>query len=173
MVVLIIILILLLLFTGLLCLPTKIVADTDRKQFYVSIPFYFKAMVSGENEIWSVRIRVFLIPFKIKTPFLKKKSFNKKNKSEKKNIKKRRKMNTERLLQLLKRTIKSFKIKRLMASVDTGDFPLNAQLIPVVSQIKSENISIGINFNNDNSFFLRVDTRLYKLTWIIIRYIIF
>ena len=173
MIVSIIIIVLFILIAGLLCLPTSIVADTDHKLYFVSIPFYFKATAMGLEETWKIQIRIFQIPLNIKIPAKIKPSHEKEEIKKKKTWKKIRKMSLNRILQITKKTIHSFRIKQLKASIDTGDFPLNAQLIPLTSRFNDENISIGINFNNTNSLYMRVVTRLYKLTWIIFRYIIF
>lgn len=173
MIVIIIVIILIIFLVGLLFLPISIVADTDRKMYYISIPFYFKAYVTESYKIWKFRMRIFQIPFSIKYPTKKKTSIQTADLMEKKTRKKKRKLNINIVPSIIIKTIKSLRIKQLRATIDTGDFPLNAQLIPVVMKLNGENISIRINFENTNSLYLRVVTRLYKLTWIIIRYIIF
>jgi hypothetical protein len=172
MIVLIIVILLILLIGGLLFLPVSIVADSNRKMYSVSIPLYLKASFTELNEKWKIRFHIFHIPFSIKYPEKKKPSLQK-GKVKKTRKKKRRKFSVNRILTIIKRTFKSFQIKQLDANIDTGDFPLNAQLIPVVSRLNSKNIAIGINFTDNNSIYFRAVTRLYKFVWIIIRYIIF
>lgn len=172
MILLLIVILLFILFAGLLLMPASIVADTERKMYFISIPLYFKASVSEEHEEWKIRFSIFHIPFTLNFAE-KKKSSSQKADLKKKRKKKRRKPDLRKLLTSGKQLLKSFRIKKLKATIDTGDFPLNAQLIPVVSQINNENISIGINFENYNSLYMRIVTRLYKLVWIAIRYIIF
>ena len=73
----------------------------------------------------------------------------------------------------MKKTLHSFHIRYLQANIDTGDYPLNARLIPVAALINGGNIMIKINFEDRNSVDLKIITRLYKLLWILLRYIIF
>ena len=59
--------------------------------------------------------------------------------------------------------LRSFKIKRLEADIDTGNYPLNAQLIPLVQTINGSNINLNINFENRNEANIRISTQLYNL----------
>ena len=167
MIVLILVILIFILIAGILFLPASIVADSHRKMYFVSIPLYFKASFTESHEEWKIRLRIFQIPFNIK--YLEKK----KTSSQKNELKKRKKLSVSRLLIIIKKTFKSLRIKQLDATIDTGDFPLNAQLIPVISQLNSENIAITVNFEDNNSLYFKAVTRLYKFVWILIRYIIF
>jgi hypothetical protein len=173
MILLIIIIILITILVSLLCLPISIKVDTERNLYYVSMPLYFKATITESQKAWQFRFRVFLIPIKANFLEPRKKAKHKTERKKEKIKKTRKKISIKRIPIIVKKTINSFRVKNLSATIDTGDFPLNAQLIPVVSQLNRENISIYVNFENKNALNFRAVTYLYKLLWIIIRYIIF
>lgn len=170
MIVLIIGIVLFLIIAGLLLLPLSVVADSNQNRYFISIPFYLRGTVMKVNEEWKFRIWVFQIPFYI-TSLKKKKSIQQQSEAIKKP--KKRKLNMDKIFRVIRGIYRSIRIKRLKANIDTGDYPLNAQLIPVVSQINNTNITIGINFEDMNSIYLNAVTHLYKIIWIFIRYIIF
>lgn len=172
MIILILVILILVIIAGIFFLPTSIVADTKRKMYFVSIPLYLKASFAESDEKWKIRLRIFFIPIPIKYLDKKKTSLKESDLKEKPK-KKKRKLSTRRLVAIINRTFKSVRIKKLDANIDTGDFPLNAQLIPVATRLNNEKIAIGINFEDNNSIYFRVVTQLYKFVWIIIRYIIF
>lgn len=63
----------------------------------------------------------------------------------------------------LRDLLKLVKIIKLDAAIDTGDFPVNALLIPVVQNLNNNTINIMINFQNDNRLDFIAETRIYKL----------
>lgn len=162
--------VLFLIIAGLLILPFSVVADSNQNTYFISIPFYLKGTINKVNEEWKFRIRVFLIPVYI-TGLKRKRSIKQQSETEKKP--KKRKFNIYKISNIIRGVNRSFRIKRLNANIDTGDYPLNAQLIPVVTKINSTNIAIRINFEDTNSIYLNAVTHLYKIIWIVIRYIIF
>lgn len=66
--------------------------------------------------------------------------------------------------------LQTFKVKRLYAELDTGDYPLNAQLIPIVQNFNNQDIDVKINFNNQNSVDFLIVTRLIKFLRIAIKH---
>lgn len=172
MIALLIIILFLFILASLFFLPVSIVADSDGKTYFISIPVYFKLSLSRNAEDWKVRLRIFLIPINLNKVNLQGMSFSKKESRSKRN-KKIRKLSVNKMFPIINKAYKSFRIRELKASIDTGDYPLNAQLIPLASHINNENITVGINFEGKNSIHFEAVTRLYKLTWILIRYIYF
>lgn len=170
MVFLIIIILFFLFVAGLLFLPTILLIDTDNKLASVSIPGYFKAYLSQVENRWRFRFRILFLTLRFDYKKNRKKAIDKIPKKAKK---KRKKLTPARMLPALRKFITSIKIRKLKANIDTGDFPLNAQLIAIVSQFNRSNIAIGINFEDKNSFYLKAVTHIYKLLWILIRYILF
>ena len=171
MIILLVVILFLFILACFFILPVSIVADSERRVYFISMPVYFKLSVSKYAEDWMVRLRIFQIPINLNNVNLQGMSFSKKKSRTKRNNKKR-KLSLNRIIPVLKGAYRSFRIRKLTASIDTGDYPLNAQLIPVASQLNNEKITVGINFEDNNSIYFEAVTRLYKLTWILIRYII-
>jgi hypothetical protein len=59
----------------------------------------------------------------------------------------------------------SFRIRRMRLNIDTDDFMLNVQLVPVFSAINSQNIRMQVNFEGNASLLLDLRTRLGALLW--------
>lgn len=163
MILLLFISIVLLFLTGLLVLPIRLVLHSEQKKYFIEIPIYLRAQLVPDNQLFFLKLRVFYIPIKI-YPFrnrnkaLKSQTSRKKNKGISLN---RRKMPTDLL--------RAFKIKKAYADLDTGDFPLNAQLIPVTHLVNNNSqIDLHINFENRNQLNIEIFTRLYKLVWAVI-----
>ncbi|NJK98976.1 MAG: hypothetical protein HC905_32330 [Bacteroidales bacterium] len=61
--------------------------------------------------------------------------------------------------------LKTFTLKKLIVDVDTGDFPLNAQLYPVVYALNNKKVNVSINFNGNTAIYLVIYTRIYKIIY--------
>ena len=72
-------------------------------------------------------------------------------------------------LALIKKLLGSFSVKKLIAEIDTGDYPLNAQLFPLAQAISTDGKEVTINFKNKNTIDLLIETRLYKILWIAVK----
>ena len=151
---------LLIILTGVLFLPIGIVINTDKKEYYIKQPLIFKTQIVSDTEnILKIRVRILFIPIAIYPFKLKGKTSDIKKKTSKK--KKRRKI--RKPYQLFRKLIQAIKIKRMNADIDTGNFPLNAQLIPIVQLINGNRINININFEDQVRADIYVVTHLYKL----------
>jgi len=62
----------------------------------------------------------------------------------------------------------AFMVKKFYADIDTGDFPMNAQLMPLTLLSNNSTINLNINFENRNTVDIEIFTRLYKIlaTWV-------
>ncbi len=152
---------------GILFSPVTIAIDTNRNEYYISLTGYAKISLFIKPDTWKLKLHVLFLSFTFH-PF-EKKSFEKK--SEKATGRK------SRILQILHpakhtkiicKLIKSISIKKLDANIDTNDYPLNALLIPVTQLVRQRNISIHINFENQNAIDFRARTYVYKLVGIVI-----
>jgi hypothetical protein len=147
----------------ILLAPVIMIADSQRNRYRITLPGIFGASLVPADERIHLRINIFFIPFRI-NPFKgrKKKAARKKQKEDRK---KRRRMTggMSRGLSVL-RTIR---IKRLFMDIDTEDFTLNAQLIPVFSVLNdhTENITMQVNFEGRASVMLDARTRLGAMLW--------
>lgn len=150
----------LLFFTGLLFIPLRLEINTDKKQYYLALPGYFRIDAIFNNEIIpKIRVRLFFIRFSIEQRL-----FKKKVKTTLENSKKiARNHRKSPSISLAIKLLKAIKIKKLDADIDTGDFPLNAQLIPVAALLGTNNRRCDINFENRNRLHLRLTTQLYKI----------
>lgn len=144
---------------GLLILPIRLILNSEREKYIVEIPIYFSAQLVPENQLFFLKLRVLFIPVKI-NPFQHAKTKTKRPKNKKKSER------SSNFRDIATKAIKSVTVKKANADIDTGNFPLNAQLIPLVQFINNKNIHLNINFENKNRIDIEIFTRLYKLIWI-------
>lgn len=153
MIALIIISFILILIAGIFLLPVSLVANTETKQYYLSMPLYFKVSFPLiENISEGIHIKIFFFkrkinPFKESGKGIKKTNRTKKNKVKKPTL-------------LIKNILRKFKVKKLDADIDTGNFPLNAQLVPVTIVLNRGKANIRINFENRNYLNIHIITHV-------------
>ena len=149
----------------LLTFPVHIVADTPKKIVMVSSPVLFKALLKWDDGRPVFTLRIFFIRF---TPEIKRQP-----KAEITPTKKGRSSFRADLMPQymheLKKWGNSFRIKKLMADIDTGDFPLNAELIPVTTLLNGPKTNIRINFEDSNFLVMHIQNRIYHYVRLIVR----
>ena len=143
--------------------PVIIYLDTQEKQYRVGLPGIIKASVVPSEEIFHIRGRFFLFPFRVHPFRAKKRSPLKTSQG------KRKSMKLSQGLKLGTNILASFRIRKLDMDIDTDDFMLNAWLVPAFSSINSENIHMQVNFEGNASLMLDVRTRLGTLAWALIK----
>ncbi|HBH47624.1 MAG TPA: hypothetical protein DDX98_03240 [Bacteroidales bacterium] len=157
MVLLLIILFIVLMLFYLLVVPISMVINTKQSEYFVTLPGIIKSSLEFNSaQIVVIHIKLLFFGFKIK-PFENKKARKKKEKQT------HRKTTMKKPLNRIPGFLKAFSIKRFYADIDTGDFPTNAQLIPIVQTINGKHIQVGINFENRNDADIKITTRLYRL----------
>jgi hypothetical protein len=129
-------------------------------------------LLLGLTQQPKIKVRLFFVTFKIE-PF--KKSKNKLKKSEKNSkyyakAKGKGKTSVNAQIDLVRNCFQRIKIKKLNADIDTGDFPLNAQLIPIAQSFTNQNINLNINFNNQNNLEMVTTTQIYRFIKPIIKF---
>jgi len=137
-------------------MPIVLFIDTKTNQYYLQVKGFVKASIeSHEEEIISIRLKVFFLSFyfyplrnigignKIKTL---KSSENKKKIGKGINFKKGLRM------------LKSFKVKRFLFDIDTGDCILNAKLYPLFAMLNYHVGGFSVNFEGRN----RVELHIYS-----------
>lgn len=160
-----ILIILLLFLTGIFFIPLKLVINTKSNQYYLNLPGYFRIdVLFGITQQPKIKVRLFFFTFRIE-PF--KRSKNQTEKSEiniknKRTKKGKRKTNISSQIALVRNCFQQFEINKLDADIDTGDFPLNAQLIPIAHQINNQNINLNVNFNNQNNLEMVTTTQIFR-----------
>lgn len=165
---LIIIISILVLILGTLFVPLRIVLNSADDKYYINLWGYFKAQFVQSNSTWKVRIRLFFIPISFSTEKLNKKT-RRKEVHQTKPTKKRSKTSVLRVAKLITDLLKSIKVDRLRASIDTGNYPMNAQLIPLTQAFQQENMRININFFNYNAIDFQATTYAFKILWTLIK----
>lgn len=148
----------------LLLVPVIIYTNTDRNRYLLTLPGIFRAVVVPHEGLFHIRGWIIFIPFKF-NPFKQRKS-----KAERKPKKKKKKrVWRSGNFRMMKGALRTFRIRRLEADIDTDDFTLNAWLVPVFSAVNQENIRLQVNFEGHQSLLLDLRVTLGALLWSIIR----
>ncbi len=58
--------------------------------------------------------------------------------------------------------IRSFRIKKFNIGFDTGDFPLNAQLLPLLFHLSGEKVHLAVNFVNENYAVVELKNNMFS-----------
>ncbi len=164
-------------FTWLIVGPLILKINTSRNIYEIKLPGIFKGMIIPTDEflvfkIWFAFIPITFDPLK---QSIKKNKKPKKEKSVKKSTKKksRKKIQVIQIRKLIVRIFNSFNIKKLDMNIDTGDFILNAKLVPVFSAIHSEKRMMTVNFQEVNHLELIITNRLFNFIKIAIKTFVF
>ena len=170
-----IILIIIIAFIGyILFFPITVKIDTDNDKYLIRLPGVFGFRVMKGRSGWKMRFSVLFLSFHV--PFFKPDEHRKKLEKDPSEIKDRpsAKRFKPRYLLLGMNFIRTFRLKRLRWSIDTGDYPLNAQLIPVVTALNNTNhINLSVNFNDNNSLNLILHAHLFRIVYVTIKYFMF
>jgi hypothetical protein len=146
----------------LLCLfylsmmPIVLFIDTKTNQYYLQVKGLVKASIeSHEEEIISIRLKVFFLSFYF-YPLRNIGTGNKKKTLKSTDNKKKigKGINFKKGLRMLK----SFKVKRFLFDIDTGDCILNAKLYPLFAMLNYHVGGFSVNFEGRN----RVELHIYS-----------
>ena len=66
--------------------------------------------------------------------------------------------------------IKTFELEVLKVDIDTDNYVLNAQLIPVFMWISQDKIRLSVNFEGNASLYMLINNRLVRMVPVLIRY---
>lgn len=145
--------------------PVFIFLDTQGHRYHLNLPGIIKVAAVPGRDFFVIRGRVFLIPFRF-DPFKENKRKRKrKPKKSSETPQRKRSPNLRQGMKLGRDVMRSFRIRRLWLNIDTDDFMLNTQLVPVFSAINSQQIRMQVNFEGDASLLLDLRTRLGALLW--------
>ena len=150
-----IIILLVLLIIYLLLMPIVLFIDTNNKQYYLQFKGLAKASIESDNqEVLRLKLELFFFKFY----FYPLKYIWSKNKRD---IKK--KTNKTREIGIggrnLYKIIKSFKVKKFLLNIDTGDCIWNAKLYPLFSLLNYYWGDFNINFEGRNHMVLHIQNR--------------
>lgn len=140
---------------GLLFLPIIICIDTTSNQYYLQLKGVFKIdFEKHEKEIFRIRINILFFNFYFYP--LKTKHFKKAKNTNKLKLEKQKKhIPFNKII----RVIKTFKIKKILINIDTGNCILNAKLYPFFVFLNYNNGHYSINFQNQNEFILVMENK--------------
>lgn len=155
-----------LLITWILLGPVIMRIDTDRNQYMFSLPGVVTAGIVHEEEHIYIRGWIFFIPVKI-DPFKQRRKRKKRTKEVSK--KKKSRKSRRRMARMFRKMTRAIRIKRLELDLDTDDFPLNAQLVPLFALISNQrNIQMQVNFEGNLFLHLDVRTRIGAILWLML-----
>ncbi|MEO1049163.1 MAG: hypothetical protein AAFX87_00965 [Bacteroidota bacterium] len=147
---------------ALLITPLTIYFDSNERLAYVRLKWFFK--LSGKLEEGKAK-------FYLNTPFYwgHVDPFQKgktKTKAKKKVVKKEKPKPSQRspwqVFRLIRDLIKTFELKSFIFNVDTDDYVLNAQLVPVMSILSRKNVHLSTNFHGEVHCHLELENRLHR-----------
>ena len=139
----------------LLLMPVDLYIDTNSNEYYIRLKGVAKASVERhEADILRIKLHVFFMNFYF-YPLTNIGLTKKKKEIKEKGDKKKRKISIRNFLSI----IKTFKVKRLVLDIDTGDCILNAKLYPLFSFLNYHFGNFKINFEERNRMVLHVQNR--------------
>lgn len=146
----------------LLCLlylsmmPIVLFIDTKTNQYYLQVKGLVKASIeSHEEELFRIRLQLFFLSFYFYP--LRNISLGK-NKKTLKSAENKKKFGKGISLEKGLWTLKSFKVKRFLFDIDTGDCILNAKLYPLFALLNYHVGGFSVNFEGRN----RVELHIYS-----------
>ena len=153
MVLIIIFLLLLLSIVYVLFTPIILWVDTYKKQYFIQLKGIAKASLEPmKEEVFRLKLNVLFFNYYLYP--LKYKFQNNKNKKTERVIK-----NRSIEFKKIVRVLNSFKIKKMLVNIDTGDWTLNAKLYPLFYFSNYGKGNFRINFQGRNQLVLHIQNR--------------
>lgn len=152
-----------LLIAGILFSPIVFVVNTNSNEYFLSLQGFIRIQLTKIEETWRIKLKLFFLSFTM-NPFRYKRI--KKIKNEK--TKSGKTKNPQKIINAIRKAFKAITIKKLIANIDTGNYPLNAQLLAVTPILNQRNISLNVNFESYNTIEFKAITYIYKLIGIAI-----
>ncbi len=160
MVWIIVLMVLLLALTYLLLAPIVLHIDTATDQYYVNLKGLAKAtLIKEEKEFLKVKLTVLFMNFNF-YPLRKIGSSTSSEKKQKKKLRARgRKKKRSMSVRTAFRLLKSFKVKKFLIDIDTGDYVMNAKLYPIFTYLDHRFGGFYINFKGHNRLLIHMYNR--------------
>ncbi|MFO7673214.1 MAG: hypothetical protein R6V74_05850 [Lutibacter sp.] len=137
-------------------MPIVLFIDTKTNQYYLQVKGLVKASIeSHDEELISIRLKVFFLSFYF-YPLRNIVIGNKKKTL--KSIENKKKIGKGISFKKGLRMLKSFKVKRLLIDIDTGDCILSAKLYPLFAMLNYHVGGFSVNFQGRN----RVELHIYS-----------
>ncbi|WP_372768530.1 hypothetical protein [Lutibacter sp.] len=150
----------LLLIVYLSMIPIVLFIDTKTNEYYIRVKGLVKASIeSHKEEFIRIKLRLFFLNFYFYP--LRNIGSGKSKKIEKRTENKENKKKNKKGFDFAKslRMIKSFKVKRFLFDIDTGDCILNAELYPLFVFLNYRIGGFRINFEGRNRVELHICSR--------------
>lgn len=165
----IIVTVILVFFLGIFVVPLTLVIDSRQDIYSLHLTGYLKfRWIRSETGSWLL-IRLLGIPVRISS-FDKFTPGRSRKEKKKRPVKKRGPIPFRRIFSKIRSAVT---FQKLYANIDTGDFPLNAQLIPIAGYLQQYKYEVSVNFQNVNEVNIRATTYLFRLMWIVINIFLF
>lgn len=136
--------------------PLVIRIDTRKDQYEAELLNLARSWSSLDDDELIIHLKVPFYHFKI-APF--KRSKKKTKEQGKPALKTNSRFSPSRIWNILN----SFRIRVFELVMDTDDYVLNAQLVPLVQLLRSRNLDVSISFQGNNYGRLEVDNSLWRL----------
>ncbi|SNR72077.1 hypothetical protein SAMN06265371_1104 [Lutibacter agarilyticus] len=146
------ILVFLLVVLYVLLMPIILFIDTDTNEYYVQVKGLAKASLEPiKIELLRVKLNVLFMTFYF---YPLKYKWSKRNKKEQKSFNKQP-VKFKKIVRILK----SFKVKKMLLKIDTGDPILNVKLYAIFSLLNYSAGNFSVNFKNKNQLALHIENR--------------
>lgn len=160
-------------FIWLLLAPVTLVINTLESRYYLG--FQGLARVNWQPEDWSFQIKLPLYSFRV-DPW--KSSPGKKqmpSRKSKKGNKSRRKpsLGFKKGILLARDIWSSFEVRVFKLEVDTGDYTMNAKLVPLMLFLSRGQNQLTTNYQGVCSLHLEIENRLIRVVKPLVRHLIF
>lgn len=137
----------------ILLMPIVLFVDTNTNQYFIQLKGLVKISIEQhKGEILSIKLTILFMNFYFyPLQYL----WIKKEKKTAVKHQKKREIGTKKMMRFLK----SFKVKKLLLNIDTGNCILNAKLYPFFSLLNYQIGNFSINFQGRNRLVLEVENR--------------
>jgi len=161
--------ILLVLLIWILFTPITICIDTLSSEYYINAKGICKVSLNTTKTPIAIDINIPMKKFSF-SPLEKKKKTQKK--TQNKNKTRTRSKSIKGIAKFIAALIQSFELIKLRFNVDTQDYALNAQLVPIFQFLSGKNRSFSTNFNGNTTFQLTLRNRLIRMVKPVIQVVI-
>ena len=170
MAVMIIILVLLGIVTWILIVPVVIYMDTEEQLYYVGFSGIKAFLIIESWDKLKIKVRPPFFSFDIN--IAQGKADGKRKTRGKKKKAKRRKIPFLSIVRLVWHMLRTFRVKALRLNIDTDDYTLNAQLIPVFFALSQGNVRLNTNFHGRVDFHVEVENQLANMVRVFLPFLI-
>ncbi|MFC2107525.1 hypothetical protein ACFLRY_04225 [Bacteroidota bacterium] len=146
-------------------MPFRIYVNTADEKYEFSMPVFLKARYIQDEKPY-LQLHILYYPVKLDLFGHTKMSLSFTSKETKSKKEKKKKGFSYKMIfpvwSFFVRIIKSFRIKQFDVVFDTDDFPLNAQLVPVLFHLSNQNVHLKVNFLNENYAIIDLKNNLFS-----------